>query len=66
VVRCIPVEIAQAGLSQLVRAQRAYWVTLGMTGPPWPVITDLLETEIMNSPRQSPLRGEFTTHSAFC
>lgn len=43
---------ARTGLSRIVRTQCAYWRDLGVTGPQWPVITTLLENEVLRARRR--------------
>ncbi|MEV6602810.1 hypothetical protein [Kutzneria sp. NPDC051319] len=47
VLRSIPSDMAAAGLGRLVRAQRAYWTAIGMTGPDWPQLATLVEDEVL-------------------
>ncbi|MGQ0837333.1 hypothetical protein [Actinokineospora sp.] len=43
VLQRIPPTMAASGLGRLVRAQRAYWDSVGVTGPAWPSITTVIE-----------------------
>lgn len=47
VARRIPVTVAASGLGRLVRAQRTYWNEIGMVGPPWPQVAEILEVEVL-------------------
>ncbi|KAA2253332.1 hypothetical protein F0L68_33530 [Solihabitans fulvus] len=55
VLRRVPVPMAAAGLGRIIRAQRAYWVDTGMSGPGWPHLADVIENEILTAAaRRSP------------
>lgn len=47
VARRIPVTLAASGLGRLVRTQRAYWAAIGVVGPPWPQVAEILEAEVL-------------------
>ncbi len=47
VLRQVRPEMAVAGLGRIVRAQRAYWIETGVTGPAWPHLTTVIENEIL-------------------
>jgi len=47
----VPRSMAAAGLGRLVRAQRAYWVAAGATGPGWPSVTTVIEDSVLALPR---------------
>ncbi len=49
VLRDVPTTVAAAGLGRLVRAQRAYWTSVGATGLGWPEICMQLEDEVLRS-----------------
>jgi hypothetical protein len=46
VLSAIPANTAQAGLSRLVRTQRAYWTQTAMTGLEWPEVCRIIEDEV--------------------
>lgn len=58
IAKTIPPSEARTGLSRIVRAQCAYWRDLGVTGPQWPVITTLLENEVLRPRRRLTQRGD--------
>lgn len=43
----IPVKMAVSGLGRLVRAQRMYWTDVGMSGPVWPQVTEVVEGTVL-------------------
>ncbi|MBM7771205.1 hypothetical protein JOD54_001409 [Actinokineospora baliensis] len=43
----IPPAMAAAGLGRLVRSQRRYWTTVGVTGPPWPNLSTAIEDGVL-------------------
>lgn len=57
VARSIQPSLARTGLSRLVRAQAAYWRTLGVTGPSWPHLTTQLEDEVLRPRHIIPTGG---------
>lgn len=47
VTRRIPAALATTGLGRLIRTQRLYWCEVGMTGPPWPQIAQIIEADVL-------------------
>jgi hypothetical protein len=48
----VPQPMAAAGLGRLVRTQRSYWATTGVTGSTWPSIATVIEDGVLALPCQ--------------
>lgn len=47
VLRDLPEERVSAGISRLVRVERAYWTDVGMAGLSWPAVCEIVEQEVL-------------------